>query len=198
MSNEIFIIIAKNIKLMGVWILACERRPISVRRISPPAKVTFWISDKTLFFLFYTIQWLPTSPLRLFVFPIEASAKREWHARVTGDEVQWTMGRMKKRGEATSRPLSRSRLPKDLTLWFHANLSLFPGDSKVSATSPLSPSELLVALHQIEAKSDMKSVMKGTFVSCGWLKVSRLCFEDVVVNELNYYINHSKASVLCL
>ena len=52
MSNEIFIIIAKNIKLMGVWILACERRPISVRRISPPAKVTFWISDKTLFFLF--------------------------------------------------------------------------------------------------------------------------------------------------
>ena len=58
MSNEIFIIIAKNIKLMGVWILACERRPISVRRISPPAKVTFWISDKTLFFLFYTIQWL--------------------------------------------------------------------------------------------------------------------------------------------
>ena len=35
------------------------------------------------------------------------------------------------------------------------------GDSKVSATSPLSPSELLVALHQIEAKSDMKSVMKG-------------------------------------
>ena len=198
MSNEIFIIIAKNIKLMGVWILACERRPISVRRISPPAKVTFWISDKTLFFLFYTIQWLPTSPLRLFVFPIEASAKREWHARVTGDEVQWTMGRMKKRGEATSRPFSRSRLPKDLTLWFHANLSLFPGDSKVSATSPLSPSELLVALHQIEAKSDMKSVMKGTFVSCGWLKVSRLCFEDVVVNELNYYINHSKASVLCL
>ena len=78
MSNEIFIIIAKNIKLMGVWILACERRPISVRRISPPAKVTFWISDKTLFFLFYTIQWLPTSPLRLFVFPIEGSAKREW------------------------------------------------------------------------------------------------------------------------
>ena len=198
MSNEIFIIIAKNIKLMGVWILACERRPISVRRISPPAKVTFWISDKTLFFLFYTIQWLPTSPLRLFVFPIETSAKRGWHARVTGDEVQWTMGRMKKRGEATSRPFSRSRLSKDLTLCFHANLSLFPGDSKVSATSPLSPSELLVALHQIEAKSDMKSVMKGTFVSCGWLKVSRLCFEDVVVNELNYYINHSKASVLCL
>lgn len=117
---------------------------------------------------------------------------------MTGDEVQWTMGRMKKRGEATSRPFSPSRLPKDLTLWFHANLSLFPGDSKVSATSPLSPSELLVALHQIEAKSDMKSVMKGTFVSCGWLKVSRLCFEDVVVNELNYYINHSKASVLCL
>ena len=109
MSNEIFIIIAKNIKLMGVWILACERRPISVRRISPPAKVTFWISDKTLFFLFYTIQWLPTSHLRLFVFPIGASAKREWHARVTGDEVQWTMGRMKKRGEATSRPFSRSR-----------------------------------------------------------------------------------------
>ena len=112
--------------------------------------------------------------------------------------MQWTMGRMKKRGEATSRPFSRSLLPKDLTLWFHANLSLFPGDSKVSATSPLSPSELLVALHQIEAKSDMKSVMKGTFVSYGWLKVSRLCFEDVVVNELNYYINHSKASVLCL
>lgn len=117
---------------------------------------------------------------------------------MTGDEVQWTMERMKKRGEATSRLFSRSCLPKDLTLWFHVNLSLFPGDSKVSATSPLSPSELLVALHQIEAKSDMKSVMKGTFVSCGWLKVSRLCFEDVVVNELNYYINHSKASVLCL
>ena len=38
---------------------------------------------------------------------------------------------------------------------------LVAGDSKVSATSPLSPSELLVALHQIEAKSDMKSVMKG-------------------------------------
>ena len=36
------------------------------------------------------------------------------------------------------------------------------GDSKVSATSPLSPSELLVALHQIEAKSGVKSVMKGT------------------------------------
>ena len=119
-------------------------------------------------------------------------------ARVTGDEVQWTMRRMKKQGEANSGPFSRSRLPKDLTLWFHANLSLFPGDSKVSATSPLSPSELLVALHQIEAKSDMKSVMKGTFVSCGWLKLFRLCFEDVVVNELNYYINHSKASVLCL
>ena len=41
------------------------------------------------------------------------------------------------------------------------SLSYFSGDSKVSATSPLSPSELLVALHQIEAKSDMKSVMKG-------------------------------------
>ena len=43
------------------------------------------------------------------------------------------------------------------------NLYFLPssGDSKVSATSPLSPSELLVALHQIEAKSDMKSVMKG-------------------------------------
>ena len=104
---------------------------------------------------------------------------------MTGDEVQWTMGRMKKRGEATARPCSRSRLPKDLTLWFHANLSLFPGDSKVSATSPLSPSELLVALHQIEAKSDMKSVMKGTFVSCDCFKASRLCFEDVAVNELN-------------
>lgn len=49
------------------------------------------------------------------------------------------------------------------------------GDSKVSATSPLSPSELLVALHQIEAKSDMKSVMKGKlslsvnwYTCCGW------------------------------
>ena len=167
-------------------LMACERRRTSVRRISPPPKVTFWISDKTLFFLFYTIQWLPTSPLRFFVFPTKASAKREWHARVTDDEAQWSMWRKKKkRGEATSRPFSRSRLPKDLTLWFHANLSLFPGDSKVSATSPLSPSELLVALHQIEAKSDMKSVMKGTFVSCGWLKASRLCFEDVEVNELN-------------
>ena len=182
MSNEKISFIAKNMKLMGVWILACERRRISGRRFSPPAKVTFWLSDKTLFFLFYTIQWLPTSPLRLFVFPIEASAKREWHARVTGDEAQWTMGRRKKRGEATSRPFSRSCLPKDLTLWFHANLSLFPGDSKVSATSPLSPSELLVALHQIEAKSDMKSVMKGTFVSSDCLKASRLCLEDVAVN----------------
>lgn len=95
---------------------------------------------------------------------------------MTGDEGQWTMGRRKKRDEATSRPFSPSRLPKDLTLWFHANLYLFPGDSKVSATSPLSPSELLVALHQIEAKSDMKSVMKGTFVSCGWLEASRLCY----------------------
>ena len=86
---------------------------------------------------------------------------------MTGDEAHCTMGRRKKRDEATSRPFSRSRLPQDLTLWFHVNFSLFPGDSKVSATSPLSPSELLVALHQIEAKSDMKSVMKGTFVSCG-------------------------------
>ena len=34
---------------MGVWILACERRCISGRCFSPPAKVTFWISDKTLF-----------------------------------------------------------------------------------------------------------------------------------------------------
>ena len=73
MSNEIIIVIAK-----GVWILACERRRISGRCFSPPAKVTSWISNKTLFFfLFYTIQWLPSSPLRLFVFPIEASAKRE-------------------------------------------------------------------------------------------------------------------------
>ena len=38
------------------------------------------------------------------------------------------------------------------------------GESKVSSTSPLSPSELLIALHQIEAKSDMKSVMKGQFL----------------------------------
>ncbi|EDO46859.1 predicted protein, partial [Nematostella vectensis] len=33
--------------------------------------------------------------------------------------------------------------------------------SKVSGTSPLSPSELLVALHSIEGKSDMKAVMKA-------------------------------------
>ena len=62
MSNEKIRFIAKNIKLMGAWILACERRRISGRRFSPPAKVTFWISDTTLLFLFYTIQWLPTSP----------------------------------------------------------------------------------------------------------------------------------------
>ena len=86
MSNEKIGFIAKNIKLMGAWILACERRRISGRRFSPPAKVTFWISDKTLFFLFYTIQWLPTSPappLRLFVFPTEVSARVT--ARVTED-----------------------------------------------------------------------------------------------------------------
>ena len=47
-----------------------------------------------------------------------------------------------------------------LIRWLTMCFSLL-GDSKVSATSPLSPSELLVALHQIEAKSDMKSVMKG-------------------------------------
>lgn len=173
MSNEKIRFIAK---LMGAWILAYERRRISVRRISPPAKVTFWISDKTFFFS--CLHYPMTANLPPYVLRIchGTSAKREWHARVTGDEGQWTMGRRKKRDEATSRPFSRSRLPKDLTLWFHANLSLFPGDSKVSATSPLSPSELLVALHQIEAKSDMKSVMKGTFVSCGWLEASRLCY----------------------
>ena len=172
MSNEKFRFIVKNIELTGAWILARERWRISVRRISPETCLS-------LFTLSNVCPPLPSGA------PIEASAKHEWHARVTGDEAQWTMGRRKKRGEETSRPFSRSCLPKDFTLWFHANLSLFPGDSKVSATSPLSPSELLVALHQIEAKSDMKSVMKGTFVSCGWLKVSRLCFEDVAVNELN-------------
>ncbi len=48
----------------------------------------------------------------------------------------------------------------------------FSGDSKVSATSPLSPSELLVALHQIEAKSDMKSVMKGKLYAVTQLVIS--------------------------
>ena len=45
--------------------------------------------------------------LRRFVFRMaEASAKR-----VTGDEPQGTMGRVQTAGEATSRPLSPSRLP---------------------------------------------------------------------------------------
>lgn len=92
MSNEKIRFIAK---LMGAWILAYERRRISVRRISPPAKVTFWISDKTFFFLVYTIQWLPTSPLRCFVFPMEqarnASDTREW--LVTKGNGPWEGGR---------------------------------------------------------------------------------------------------------
>ena len=68
MPNEIIIIIAKNIKLMGVWILACERRRISGRLFSPPAKVTFWISDKTLFFPFLHYPMtahLPPQALRI-------------------------------------------------------------------------------------------------------------------------------------
>ncbi|CAH3127888.1 unnamed protein product [Pocillopora meandrina] len=54
---------------------------------------------------------------------------------------------------------------------FNRLLGCFHSDSKVSATSPLSPSELLVALHQIEAKSDMKSVMKA----------SSLCFAEKTI-----------------
>ena len=51
--------------------------------------------------------------LRRFVFRMaEASAKR-----VTGDEPQGTMGRVQTAGEATSRPLSPSRLP--LRAHFH-------------------------------------------------------------------------------
>ena len=68
MSNEIIIITAKNIKLMGVCILACERRRISGRLLSPPAKVTFWISDKTLFFPFLHYQMtahIPPQALRI-------------------------------------------------------------------------------------------------------------------------------------
>ena len=53
MSKEKIRFIAK---LMGAWILAYERRRISVRRISPPAKVTFWISDKTFFFFLFTLS----------------------------------------------------------------------------------------------------------------------------------------------
>ena len=90
---------------------------------------------------------------------------------MTGDEAQGTMGRRKKMGR--SLPLRTIFVQRETYGYepdpktLHCGLIDFPGDSKVSATSPLSPSELLVALHQIEAKSDMKSVMKGTFVSCG-------------------------------
>ena len=81
MSNEIIIIIAKNIKLMGVWILACERRRISGRLFSPPAKVTFWISNKTPFFPF--LHYPMTAHLPPQAFRIShrgASDTREWLA----------------------------------------------------------------------------------------------------------------------
>jgi len=31
-------------------------------------------------------------------------------------------------------------------------------------TPPLSPSELLVALHTVESKSDVKAIMKGNYI----------------------------------
>ena len=43
------------------------------------------------------------------------------------------------------------------------NLLHFLAESATVA-SPLTPSELLIALHGIESKSDMKAVMKGEVV----------------------------------
>ena len=42
---------------------------------------------------------------------------------------------------------------------------LFTAESATQLDSPLSPAELLVALHTIESKSDVKAVMKGQL--CG-------------------------------
>ena len=52
----------------------------------------------------------------------EASAKR-----VTGDELQGTMGRVQTAGEAPSRPLSPSRLP--LRAHFHEKRDVWVRDS---------------------------------------------------------------------
>ena len=64
----------------------------------------------------------PSLLLRRFVFRMaEASAKR-----VTGDEPQGTMGRVQTAGEATSRPLSPSRLP--LRAHFHRKRDVWVRD----------------------------------------------------------------------
>ena len=81
MSNEKIRFIAK---LMGAWILAYERRRISVRRISPPAKVTCWISDKTFFFLSTLSNDCQPPPLGASYFPW---SKRE--TRVTRASDWW-------------------------------------------------------------------------------------------------------------
>ena len=41
---------------------------------------------------------------------------------------------------------------------------LFVLAESATIASPLTPSELLIALHGIESKSDMKAVMKGRFL----------------------------------
>ena len=51
--------------------------------------------------------------------------------------------------------------------WSHSSLIAcdcffsLAGDSTISSASPLTPSELLITLHNIEDKADMKSIIKG-------------------------------------
>ncbi|XP_028398486.1 symplekin-like [Dendronephthya gigantea] len=50
---------------------------------------------------------------------------------------------------------------------FNRLLGCFHGDSTISSASPLTPSELLITLHSIEDKADMKSIIKAVSLCFG-------------------------------
>ena len=66
----------------------------------------------------------------------------ERETRVTGDEPQGTMGRVQKAGEATSRPLSPSRLP--LRAHFHQKRDVWVRGSNVTTTATGTPTRTAI------------------------------------------------------
>lgn len=64
------------------------------------------------------------------------------------------------------------------------HISYFAGESTISSASPLTPSELLITLHNIEDKTDMKSIIKGRILVRKSLKQSN----TVPVTACVFYI----------
>lgn len=77
-----------------------------------------------------------------------------------------------------------SQTPNVVKEVFNRLLGSFQSESTVAITPPLSPSELLVSLHTIESKSDVKAIMKAINICFGEKEIYTQEVLAVVIQQL--------------